>query len=61
MRPAFRSSLPACRNAGYGEGDLAKICRENWLRVLRSAWHEDGCGLIRKRQKFNNKDREPPT
>lgn len=28
------------RNAGYGEGDLVKICRENWLRILASAWHE---------------------
>jgi membrane dipeptidase len=28
------------QNAGYGERDLAKICRENWLRVLVSAWHE---------------------
>lgn len=28
------------RNAGYGEQDLAKICRENWLRVLASSWHE---------------------
>jgi membrane dipeptidase len=28
------------QNAGYGERDLAKICRENWLRVLASAWHE---------------------
>lgn len=28
------------RNAGYGDGDLAKICRDNWLRVLASAWHE---------------------
>jgi len=28
------------RNAGYADGDLAKICRENWLRVLASAWHE---------------------
>jgi membrane dipeptidase len=28
------------RNAGYGEGDLAKICRENWLRILASAWRE---------------------
>jgi membrane dipeptidase len=25
------------RMAGYGEGDLAKICRENWLRILASA------------------------
>jgi membrane dipeptidase len=28
------------RDAGYGDGDLAKICRDNWLRVLASAWHE---------------------
>jgi membrane dipeptidase len=28
------------RDAGYGQEDLAKICRENWLRVLASAWHE---------------------
>ena len=27
-------------DAGYGERELTKICRENWLRVLRSAWHE---------------------
>jgi membrane dipeptidase len=27
--------------AGYGEADLGKICRENWLRVLRSAWREE--------------------
>ncbi|MEQ1941799.1 dipeptidase [Mesorhizobium sp. VNQ89] len=26
--------------AGYGDEDLAKICRENWLRVLAGAWHE---------------------
>ncbi|MDR0252775.1 MAG: dipeptidase [Brucellaceae bacterium] len=32
--------VQALRTAGYGEDDLAKICRENWLRVLRSAWHE---------------------
>lgn len=32
--------IVALRKAGYGEEDLAKICRENWLRVLRSAWHE---------------------
>lgn len=28
------------RRAGYGEDDLAKICRGNWLRILASAWHE---------------------
>ena len=33
--------VAALRSAGYGDDDLAKICRENWLRVLRSAWHED--------------------
>ncbi|MBN8994601.1 MAG: dipeptidase [Rhizobiales bacterium] len=32
--------VQALRDAGYGEGDLAKICRENWLRVLGIAWHE---------------------
>ena len=30
----------ALSEAGYGNDDLAKICRENWLRVLASAWHE---------------------
>ena len=29
------------RDHGYGEEELTKICRENWLRVLRSAWHEN--------------------
>lgn len=32
--------VAALGNAGYGDADLAKICRDNWLRVLRSAWHE---------------------
>lgn len=32
--------VTALRQAGYSEEELAKICRENWLRVLRSAWHE---------------------
>ena len=32
--------VEALRNAGYGGDDLAKICRENWLRILASAWHE---------------------
>jgi membrane dipeptidase len=31
----------ALRDAGYTGDDLAKICRENWLRVLHSAWHEE--------------------
>ncbi|MCO4316988.1 dipeptidase [Phyllobacterium sp. 21LDTY02-6] len=33
--------VTALQKAGYGQEDLAKICRDNWLRVLRSAWHED--------------------
>lgn len=33
--------VAALRDAGYLGDDLAKICRENWLRVLRSAWHEE--------------------
>ncbi|RFZ89476.1 membrane dipeptidase [Shinella sp. WSJ-2] len=28
------------RSAGYGEDDLAKLCRENWLRLLKTVWHE---------------------
>jgi membrane dipeptidase len=28
------------RSAGYGEADVAKLCRDNWLRVLRAAWGE---------------------
>ena len=30
----------ALKAAGYSEVELAKICRENWLRVLAQAWHE---------------------
>ncbi|UJW74769.1 dipeptidase [Rhizobium sp. SL42] len=32
--------VEALKAAGYGGEDLDKICRENWLRVLASAWHE---------------------
>jgi membrane dipeptidase len=32
--------VAALRGAGYRKKDLEKICRANWLRVLRSAWHE---------------------
>ena len=28
------------RKAGYGESELAKLCRDNWVRVLKQAWHE---------------------
>jgi membrane dipeptidase len=28
------------RTAGYGEDDIAKLCRENWLRLLATVWHE---------------------
>ncbi|MGO4564387.1 dipeptidase [Rhizobium sp. 2YAF20] len=34
--------IAALRNLGYADKDLAKICRENWLRVLASAWGEAG-------------------
>ncbi len=33
--------IAALESAGYRGEDLAKICRGNWLRVLRAAWHED--------------------
>jgi membrane dipeptidase len=32
--------VAALKSTGYGDGELAKICRENWLRVLSQAWHE---------------------
>ncbi|MEW9614822.1 dipeptidase [Shinella sp. S4-D37] len=32
--------VAALREAGYGEGDLAKLCRENWLRLLKTVWRE---------------------
>ncbi|XUY26409.1 dipeptidase [Agrobacterium sp. rho-8.1] len=31
--------VAALKSAGYADQDLAKICRENWLRVLAQAWH----------------------
>ncbi len=30
---------------GFGPDDLAKICRENWLRVLSRTWQEDASQL----------------
>jgi membrane dipeptidase len=36
----LQNLVAALSEAGYGEPDLAKICRENWFRVLRSAWGE---------------------
>lgn len=32
--------IEALQRAGYGKADLDRICRDNWLRVLRQAWHE---------------------
>ncbi|MGL3606943.1 dipeptidase [Rhizobium sp. G187] len=32
--------LLTLRDHGYDQDALDKICRENWLRVLASAWHE---------------------
>ena len=46
------------RIAGYGEDDLAKICRENWLRVLSSAWQRDG-NRLKKNEIQPTKTREP--
>lgn len=34
--------IAALKSAGYGDADLAKLCRENWLRILASAWGESG-------------------
>ncbi len=32
--------VEALREAGYGDAELELICVGNWLRILRSAWHE---------------------
>lgn len=32
--------VAALRGAGYADEELGKICRENWLRILASAWRE---------------------
>lgn len=32
--------VEALRSAGYSEDDLAKLCRENWLRLLKTIWRE---------------------
>ena len=32
--------VAALKSAGYADGELQKICRDNWLRILASAWHE---------------------
>ena len=33
--------VAALGEAGYADAELAKLCRENWLRVLASAWKEE--------------------
>ena len=40
----LQNLVTALRGAGYSEEDLAKICRENWLRVLPSTWGETAIG-----------------
>lgn len=30
--------VAALKNAGYADEELAKLCRENWLRVLAQTW-----------------------
>ncbi len=32
--------VTALQKAGYSEDELAKLCRNNWVRVLKQAWHE---------------------
>jgi membrane dipeptidase len=32
--------VEALRSAGYSGSELAKLCRDNWFRVLRAAWGE---------------------
>lgn len=38
----LQSLVDALQKAGYGGAELARLCRGNWFRVLRSAWHENG-------------------
>lgn len=33
--------VQALEAAGYAGEDLARLCRENWLRVLAETWHEN--------------------
>lgn len=37
----LQSLIRALQGAGYSATELEKICRGNWLRILRSAWKED--------------------
>jgi membrane dipeptidase len=37
----LQNLVVALQGAGYGGVELAKLCRENWFRVLRSAWQEN--------------------
>jgi membrane dipeptidase len=32
--------VAALKTEGYGDEEIKKLCRENWLRVLGKAWHE---------------------
>ena len=34
--------MTALQERGYTDADLRKLARENWLRILASAWKEDG-------------------
>jgi membrane dipeptidase len=36
----LQNLVAALRGAGYGDAELDKICRGNWLRVLRTTWRE---------------------
>ena len=31
--------VPAMEKAGYGQALIAKLCHENWMRVLAKTWH----------------------
>jgi len=36
----LQNLVAALEGAGYGDRELEKICRANWLRVLRQTWRE---------------------
>ncbi len=36
----LQNLVAGLRDAGYGEDDLVRLCRDNWLGALASAWRE---------------------
>ncbi len=56
-RGGLQKLVAGLKSAGYGDGDLAKICRENWLRVLALRLAR-AAGDLKPKQELVNKNRE---